>query len=243
MFNLMDQGLQVQEFVFQKSHLDIRRFLAHFDVIATLNQDLFLERKYFPYITQSDNSKRWASGESPGVAPPASGQYHDANLEVGARRQPMERENFTIFPHVQPYLKLHGSSNWFDADGRRMLVVGGGKAAAIGASPLLAWYANTFRGLLHRPGARLMVIGYGFADEHINQVIQEACQAGLQIFIIDPTGANVIDKRPKAPLSGPIPPFMEAVQDKLIGASRRSLAEIFGSDQVEWQKVMKFFER
>ena len=39
-----------------------------------------------------------------------------------------------------------------------------------------------------RPNTHLMVIGYGFGDEHINQTIIDAQEHGLETFIVDPGG-------------------------------------------------------
>jgi hypothetical protein len=44
----------------------------------------------------------------------------------------------------QPIFKLHGSSNWRTADAGRMLILGGGKKAAIARYPVLSWYFDEF---------------------------------------------------------------------------------------------------
>ena len=44
-----------------------------------------------------------------------------------------------------------------------------------------------------------MVIGYGFADTHINDHIREGAVAGMKLFVIDPNGVDAIDTlRPAA---------------------------------------------
>jgi len=96
---------------------------------------------------------------------------------------------------MQPYIKLHGSCNSVEGSaGSRILVMGGQKAVNIGRFPLLTWYHQEFRNFLNRPGAKLMVIGYSFSDEHINDAIINAAQAGLKIFLVDPSGEKILDK-------------------------------------------------
>jgi hypothetical protein len=80
--------------------------------------------------------------------------------------------DFQLSPSIQPYVKLHGSVNWMESNtGQRMLIMGGAKTALIGRFPLLKWYQDEFRKALMQPGARLMVMGYSFSDEHINDAI------------------------------------------------------------------------
>jgi hypothetical protein len=87
-----------------------------------------------------------------------------------------------------------------------------------------------------------MIIGYGFGDDHINKALLNAVRAGLQIFIIDPRGVDILDRRPKTGILGTPTELME-MQPNMIGASRRSLRGTFGGDDVEHARVMKFFDR
>jgi hypothetical protein len=86
-----------------------------------------------------------------------------------------------------------------------------------------------------------MVIGYSFRDEHINNAIGTAADAGtLRVFIIDPSGVDVLRRENlwiRRDYLG------ERLQPYLIGASRRPLSQIFGGhDLVEFGKVMRFFD-
>jgi hypothetical protein len=100
---------------------------------------------------------------------------------------------FDVTDRKQPYFKLHGSSNWRTEDGLSLLIMGGNKSADIAASALLSWYQQELRNALREPGARLMVVGYGFADTHINKDIREGASAGMKLFVIDPNGVDAID--------------------------------------------------
>jgi SIR2-like domain len=126
-----------------------------------------------------------------------------------------------------------------------MPIMGGNKAREIDYVPMLAWYQQVFRDALCQGDTRLMVIGYGFRDEHINRVIIDAVDNhGLKLFIVSPDGADharkinsthgaVIFEKSK---------LGEVFERGLIGASRRTLRETFGqADSIERAKFDRFF--
>ena len=244
MFGDMNESFsRIVDFEFQtdKEH-HVRPFLAKFDAIFTLNQDLLLE--HHSLNPQNYNislllPRRWNNCYIPGM------KRHAA---VGSGIDPPNPEFWTpdeggleLNPRSQPYFKLHGSSNWFDSDSRELLVMGGEKASFIDHHPVLKWYHEQFREYLSRPDTRLMVIGYSFGDDHVNNAICDAVAGGgLDIFIIDLLGVDVIDENRDATIYTP-GQLASALQPHLIGASRRRLREIFGGDRVEHGKVMKFF--
>ena len=89
---------------------------------------------------------------------------------------------------------------------------------------------------------RLMIIGYSFNDNHINKTILDATD--LRLFIIDPKGVDVLDKRDqKTVRSVRLPPkdLLAQLSLRVIGASRRPLTTTFGNDLVEHAKIRKFF--
>jgi hypothetical protein len=127
-----------------------------------------------------------------------------------------------------------------------MLIVGGNKEHSITQRPVLNWYYKEFEDRLSRPSTYLMVIGYSFRDEHINRPIIKASKKGqLRIFIIDPAGVDVISNTNATNASNKIyvPNELEsALHPTVIGASRRSMREIFGNNsEVEHSKVVRFF--
>lgn len=82
-----------------------------------------------------------------------------------------------------------------------------------------------------------MIIGYSFADVHINKMIFDGIEAGLKIFIIDPLGVDVIGSNPSLLLNPGFP-----IRNAIIGASRRPLLKtLSGQDMVEWNKINRFF--
>jgi hypothetical protein len=224
----------------------VRNFLAQFDAIFTLNQDLLLERHYLDDNLKVVQPQKWSGWHLPGIKPiPNPSPIFDPLATRVAPCAPAKP--FMVQAGLQPYFKLHGSSNWLDsADGKgqRLLIMGGNKAVEIKQYPVLDWYHQQFREYLARPGVRLMVIGYSFGDHHINEAVGKAATNGqLGIFIIDPAGVDVLDKQdPRHPIR-----VHSALQEQLepcvIGASRRSLTAIFGNDRVEHDKVTQFFVR
>lgn len=125
------------------------------------------------------------------------------------------------------------------------MIMGDNKAADVDFYPALNWYFDRFETALAEPGARLMVIGYGFRDPHINAtVIRSVQEYGLKLFIIDPDGSGIAAKlnpTANAQIKGPATSLEDAFVAGVIGASRRSLRDIFVHDSVEFAKVVRFF--
>lgn len=72
--------------------------------------------------------------------------------------------------------------------------MGGAKTALIGRFPLLKWYQDEFRKALMQPGARLMVMGYSFSDDHINDAIFTAAKNSALLSPSEFTGARGFSK-------------------------------------------------
>jgi hypothetical protein len=124
---------------------------------------------------------------------------------------------------------LHGSWNWWSANGEQMLVMGGNKVTAIEGHPLLKWYHEQFEAYLSEPDSRLMIIGYGFADPHINETIvrTSTTNPALSLFIVHPRGRAVI------------PDLLKNTADA--GTSTRLISDTFAGDEAERRKIMRFF--
>jgi hypothetical protein len=220
--------------------LGVINFLAKFDAIFTLNQDTLLEQHYIPVAGQDafPQALQWPgyiAAYRPGIVRALD------KLTFGALDDRIELfkpdENLSPLPRLQPYFKLHGSIDIKQSDREMMLVIGGNKAASIAEQPLLKWYHQEFQARLRSPGARLMIIGYSFGDQHINEMIFSGIETGLKIFIIDPLGADVIGSNPSLRLN---PGF--SIRNAIIGASRRPLlTALSGRDVVELNKINRFF--
>lgn len=238
--------LDMVEWEFQNKDRErmIGTFLTRFDAIFSLNQDVLLEQHYTNENIALIGKRKWAGAELPGMKrTPPQDAIHSTSW-ARSSWSPLVEDEFKTDPNFQPIYKLHGSSNWVHADGKPMLIMGGAKVREIGQTPILSWYAQVFEERLAEKPSRLMCIGYGFRDEHINSAIAKAVEGGLELFIIAPEGADLARRINPTRQAGHIaePTALEAMLEKsLVGASRRSLREIFGTDTAEHNKVMRFF--
>lgn len=93
-------------------------------------------------------------------------------------------------------IKLHGSYNWKSSDGSDAMVIGRGKAEQMMKEPLLRYYFEIFNAVLSQGKRRLLVIGYGFGDEHINGVISKAIKDyELKLYILSPVSPEKLKKK------------------------------------------------
>lgn len=234
MFHQMGHGFRGAEF-----GANMLAFLTSFDAIFTLNQDTLMESIY----PQGEDHRARSQGkfigwETPGLRGAklnefiVEGFYH------------IDEPPYFHEEKYQPYFKLHGSSNWTHSQSTDlMLIIGGNKAAEIEKQPLLKWYHQKFQQMI--AGSQLVIIGYSFNDDHINRRLGQAVAQGTRLFIIDPSGVDIIDKRVKAPgiIPQPITPLMEALMDAVDGASRRDLIRTFSGDNIERSKIEHFITR
>jgi hypothetical protein len=235
MFDAMQTAFNKLDY--RDSELRLRRFLAQFDAIFTLNQDTLLETLYAGPVRWSE---RWYGSYLPYmnfVEKPA------VPYAFMLREPMMPDSTFVADENHQPIYKLHGSCNWFaESQGERLLVMGGNKTGSISTFQVLARYQTDFRTMLLQQDTHLMIIGYSFGDAHINQGIEAAAANGAKIFIVDTLGVDVIDKRNVQRMPEPPTELMRALMPRIIGASRRPLGEIIDSGQLEYEKVLRFFE-
>jgi hypothetical protein len=141
--------------------------------VFTLNQDQFIER-WFTDVGGSvmvmpgiERRERWFY--------PGSGPWIDNTIELPKRANVKQiisnfynRRRGTLV-----YIKLHGSYGWRSAVGGQrgdLMIIGRTKSELINKEPLLKWYFSLFEDVLSR-AKKLVVIGYGFGDEHINKVV------------------------------------------------------------------------
>jgi hypothetical protein len=248
MFADMNRGfLQRVNFEFSNQvENSVGRFLARFDAIFTLNQDLLLERHYLSNDGYFTAPPRPRDGPSmPGMRAHRAVEHAGPTHWSGPTWEPVVPAMLDIPARTQPYFKLHGSSNWQTPAGGRLLVAGGNKVHAIRSLEILRLYSDEFERRLSEPGTRLMTIGYGFRDEHINDAIKRAGGLGeLELYIVDPRGTDAVFP----PGAGPAavgggrnrdgPQF----EDFICGASRRPLSLTFAGDAIEHAKLMRFFE-
>lgn len=246
MFADMNAGYARQPFEWTtKIEYTVVHFLARFDAIFSLNQDLLLEQHYLSTNLSTGPYRNWTAHDLPGMEVGPGQTKHDYMHWSENWWRPRPAEKFAVEAGVQPYFKLHGSSNWMDGAGQPMLIIGGSKARSIGNYPILSWCAQEFSRMLNESPARLMIIGYGFRDEHINKTIENAATtAGLRLYNVAPEGSshakalNVTRRNNQIVCGTPLEQWFE---NSLIGASRRPLADIFSGEEIEHRKLFRFF--
>jgi hypothetical protein len=156
----------------------------------TLNQDLFIERYY--------------SSSLKIVYPGLNVNYVRFNI---GRDKELKEEDFIIVPDEKElerhkkrlqalgsfyYIKLHGSYDWRGSGNKNKLVIGLAKKEQIRKEPILSWYYELFEKVLSQPQKYLLIIGYGFRDPHINEVLARAIvDSGLKLFIINPIDPQI----------------------------------------------------
>ena len=164
----------------------------------TLNQDLFIERRY-------------KFGDTLLTLPLPNASK--INLVGDQTKLPLDPKDFKTLPSKEEldknktkflseskllYIKLHGSFNWYSFDGSQMMVIGKDKKDQMFKEPLLSWYFNLFTNALYQKETRLFIIGYGFGDEHINEVIANSMNDyDLRLCIILPTVHGELKQRLK----------------------------------------------
>lgn len=110
------------------------------------------------------------------------------------------------------------------------MVMGGAKPDAIERNSVLSKYHEYFGSLLNSGSAKVMVIGYGFADEHINNLLLRAgVEHGMQMHLVNPSGLNVFSSRPQ----------LEDIP--LVGVTSRTLREFFSGDKLSQKSLKRFF--
>jgi hypothetical protein len=232
-------GIEFQNF----KHLMLRTFLVAFDAIFTLNQDVLLELHYLQHVLLAGEPRRWDGPQIPGMTGVRAeeqplGQHWAAGTLVPS-------STYEFHSRLQPLIKLHGSSNWREAGGGPLMILGAEKLRAIGSSNILARYFEYFSNCLCGEPSKVGVIGYGFRDTHINNVLLDAVnKQGMKFFLIDPLGADLyrsVNPTDKAPIYCP-GPVDQLFEKGLGGGSKRGLAETFGgSDLVSFDLVNEFF--
>ena len=205
--------------------------------LFTLNQDMLLERKFVNHL-----DVRPPTLPGVGIGPqhgPFGGNFGalGQSVEMSIRFDP---DNPPPLRRASNYIKLHGSANWFLDGQRPLMVLGNAKTQQIAEIPLLMWYHHVFESVLNTGEIRLMIIGYGFGDEHINRAIAEGVRnSGLHLMIWDIGTAQQI--REKVTTS----PHGEGIWAGLITTVTRPMTEVFPGSQDETetcrQIVRQFF--
>jgi hypothetical protein len=149
----------------------------------TLNQDLYMERKN-NYRSPGASFGTFIDKEEGGVV----------NLVTLPKSDEMEKVKASLCN--ASYIKLHGSYGWISSRGGNQMVIGKNKSEDISKEPLLNWYSGLFQDLIYEGNKKLLVIGYGFGDDHINDILLKGIQEhGLSLYVINPTDPESFKNR------------------------------------------------
>ena len=66
-------------------------------------------------------------------------------------------------------------------------MIGKNKIDSINQEPLLKFYFELFKDLIYEGNKKLLVIGYGFGDDHVNALIRQALAVpSVTLVVVDP---------------------------------------------------------
>lgn len=196
----------------------------------TLNQDLWPER----YLCNGHVGGA-ASPALPGLQLRPNQRVFTTDLGSygsGFELEPIQNASPLQLRKAFNVIKLHGSFNWRTPNGKSSMVVGRQKTDQIRSFPLLRSYWQVFEEVLRAGDVRLMVVGYGFGDQHVNAAIAEAVtNYGLRIFVWD-TAPNLTERVKAAPQG-------EAIWRGVLSTASRPLREVFPSNQAETEEYRR----
>jgi hypothetical protein len=197
--------------------------------IFTLNQDLFLERHYYngdrPIIPGVRISEKYFSSI---FRDPLRDQDF---IELPSRDELEKLKEDIIKKNSFFYIKMHGSQHWRNRSKQEQIVIGRGKKTKIEDEPLLEWYFELFKRVMFTKDIQMLIIGYGFGDGHINEVLAEAIENySAGIHIICPKDVAVFHEELLKKDYG------EKVWKGLAGYYPYSLLQVFPADGSESQE-------
>lgn len=201
---------------FKSQNSLLEKFITKFcnsknkSIFFTLNQDLFIERQlsklfieYNPerahiktLLNQMKIDTPAKSLKRPGVSDEITTKNFHTPIE-GNLAQTITETNkneaeklFTDWLESSPpytfYIKLHGSLDYL-YNQMPLFITGENKVGRINSCPLTQYYSDIFEKLLLEHDCKLIVLGYGFQDEHINKAISKFIKSSNnnEIYLVD----------------------------------------------------------
>lgn len=198
-------------------------FLRQFPQWFTTNQDLFVERhilnaNFFAPLVNDNTSFRQNLRRTYNLPSECIHIVEDINPNT---------INTSELNKDFSYTKLHGSFNWKDNTENHLMVIGKHKDLQIRAISLLQVYLKKFESFLFQGNNKLLTIGYGFRDDHLNSIIEQAIEEHeLKLYVMSPYHISELPK---------------FIQNKIEKYFKYSLIELFpigsgGETQCEFLK-------
>jgi len=204
--------------------------------IFTLNQDLFFERLYDNIadaklsIPGIKNNPKWFDTKFNAPLNPSHCCRLPDNKKLNCNKDILSDGNFFL-------IKLHSSYNWKSFDGKTKMVIGRDKAEQIQEEPLLKYYLELFETVLSQGQRRLLIIGYGFGDDHINGIISNAVRnRELKIYIISPDSPEKFKKKLDEK-----PGLILNIWQEMSGYFQSNLNDIFPEDIDKYKAIRQNF--
>jgi len=155
-----------------------RLICAASSMFFTLNQDLFVENHMYHWLPDNRSFKMPEMDRDPLNMHSAPNKDKLLNRDL---IKEIEANPLSLY-----YMKLHGSMNWKDSNGKHILIIGGKeKIDNINNEPILRLYIECFKHFLKTNEKRLLIIGYGFRDSHINKIIADGIENSLKVYVIN----------------------------------------------------------
>lgn len=120
------------------------------------------------------------------------------------------------------------------------MVIGKNKEEDIEREPLLKCYFELFQNVIKEGNKRLVIIGYGFKDQHINKILVDGVKNyGLKIYVISTASPESFRENFERGGHYYALPIMEG----LCGYFPYSMREIFPADQSRSVHIDEIRER
>ncbi len=156
----------------------------------TLNQDWLIERFGYDSLFNARHFLYPAETDAPDLIDCPRRAFEDSDFHPIANEVKMRVDSEHSF-----YVKLHGSFHWKTADGRHLMLIGNRKSEEINHHALLNKSWDLFKSVFDERDLRLLIIGYGFRDKHINEAIIQAIQKrNLKVGIVSPKPIREMSK-------------------------------------------------
>jgi hypothetical protein len=204
--------------------------------LFTLNQDLLLERAMHtpPLGINGVRYRDYREALNIGQLDPVKNEIILPNSD---ELQNFIDKDLASFGDLH-FIKLHGSQGWRSSSGSAQLILGVNKLVDIQKEPLLNWYLELFKQAINNKGVKLVVLGYSFRDEHINDILVKAVEEhGLKLIIISTESPNDfkdrMEGRPKDSSTIWEVSKNKKIWDAVDAYFQHSLKSIFPPDQSE----------
>ncbi|MCB4791947.1 MAG: SIR2 family protein [Elusimicrobia bacterium] len=232
---------KINNTIYTPGHTKWNRLINNFinketeNYIFTLNQDLFMERHikagfYIPGFPEEVKATNIC-----GIEPkePLSEKYYYAvpvNEDMVVKIENRPNIDSKLF-----YIKLHGSCNWYNKDKESAMIIGYNKKEQSKSEPLLNYYHEVFENILMKGDVDLLVIGYSFRDDNINDIILRAIKeknSRLRLHIVNPIPVEDFLAFKHLRILGEGMNMEEQIREGLKGYYPYKLTDIFKNDML-----------